>query len=144
VKPAEPAAGCRFYAYSTHRNHHRCLRRTGADYVASQGSFERPTGMPDGKNLIFNRTGTSRRLLSQGGTPQIIDTDSQGCNNDHGISPDGTHWSSADNSQKTSSRSFYRANPARRASGASRGNTFVLGMDGHRMVNAGLCRRKEW
>jgi Tol biopolymer transport system component len=56
--------------------------------------------MPDGKNLLFNRNGRIEKIPVTGGTPQIIDTGfAVRCNNDHGISPDGTQLVISDQSQ---------------------------------------------
>jgi TolB protein len=68
-------------------------------YVAPE-RFEAPNWMPDGKNLLFNRNGRMEKIPATGGTPQIIDTGfATRCNNDHGISPDGTQLAISDNSQ---------------------------------------------
>jgi len=70
-----------------------------AIYVAPE-RFEAPNWMPDGKNLIFNRNGRIEKIPVTGGTPQIIDTGfATRCNNDHGISPDGTQLVISDGSQ---------------------------------------------
>jgi TolB protein len=67
---------------------------------ASPGRFEAPNWMPDGKNLIFNRQGKIEKIPSTGGTPQTIDTGfAIHCNNDHGISPDGSELVVSDQSQ---------------------------------------------
>jgi len=69
-------------------------------YIAP-GRFEAPNWMPDGKSLLFNRNGRIERLALSGGTPQIIDTGfADRCNNDHGISPDGTQLVISDSSQE--------------------------------------------
>jgi Tol biopolymer transport system component len=57
--------------------------------------------MPDGKNLLFNRNGHIEKIPVTGGTPQTIDTGfATRCNNDHGISPNGTQLVISDNSQE--------------------------------------------
>src|SRR5260370_7882467 len=57
--------------------------------------------MPDGKSLLFNRNGRIEKIPVTGGTPQIIDTGfATRCNNDHGISPDGTQLAISDQSQE--------------------------------------------
>jgi TolB protein len=72
-----------------------------AIYVAPE-RFEAPNWMPDGKSLIFNRNGRIEKIPVTGGTPQIIDTGfATRCNNDHGISPDGTQLAISDSSQET-------------------------------------------
>jgi TolB protein len=70
-----------------------------AIYVGPE-RFEAPNWMPDGKNLIFNRNGHIEKIPVTGGTPRIIDTGfATRCNNDHGISPDGTQLVISDGSQ---------------------------------------------
>jgi len=70
-----------------------------AIYVAPE-RFEAPNWMPDGKNLIFNRNGRIEKIPVTGGTPQVLDTGfATRCNNDHGISPDGTQLVISDQSQ---------------------------------------------
>jgi len=69
-------------------------------YVAPQ-RFEAPNWMPDGKNLLFNRNGHIEKIPVAGGTPQVVDTGfAIRCNNDHGISPDGTLLAISDQSQE--------------------------------------------
>jgi len=69
-------------------------------YVAPE-RFEAPNWMPDGKNLLFNRNGRMEKIAVTGGTPEIIDTGfAIRCNNDHGISPDGTQMVVSDQSQE--------------------------------------------
>jgi len=71
-----------------------------AIYVAPE-RFEAPNWMPDGKTLLFNRNGRIEKIPVTGGTPQIIDTGfATRCNNDHGISPDGTQLAISDQSQE--------------------------------------------
>jgi len=71
-----------------------------AIYVAPE-RFEAPNWMPDGKNLLFNRNGHIEKISATGGTPQQLDTGfTTRCNNDHGISPDGTQLVISDNSQE--------------------------------------------
>lgn len=53
--------------------------------------FEAPNWTPDGRFLIFNQGGHLYRIPTAGGSPEMIDTGiADCCNNDHGISPDGT------------------------------------------------------
>jgi TolB protein len=71
-----------------------------AIYVAPE-RFEAPNWMPDGKTLLFNRNGRIEKIPVTGGTPQDLDTGfATRCNNDHGISPDGTQLVISDNSQE--------------------------------------------
>jgi Tol biopolymer transport system component len=69
-------------------------------YVAPE-RLEAPNWMPDGKTLLFNRNGRIEKISVTGGTPQVIDTGfAVRCNNDHGISPDGTQVAISDQSQE--------------------------------------------
>jgi TolB protein len=69
-------------------------------YISS-GRFEAPNWSHDGKSFLFNREGHIERLPVTGGQPEIIDTGlATRCNNDHGISPDGTQLAISDNSQE--------------------------------------------
>ncbi len=69
-------------------------------YVAPE-RFEAPNWMPDGKMLLFNRNGHIEKIPVTGGTPQVLDTGfATRCNNDHGISPDGTQLAISDGSQE--------------------------------------------
>jgi hypothetical protein len=71
-----------------------------AIYVAPE-RFEAPNWMPDGKNLLFNRNGHMEKIPTTGGVPQVLDTEfATRCNNDHGISPDGTQLVISDQSQE--------------------------------------------
>ena len=68
-------------------------------YLA-QGRFEAPNWTHDGKAFLFNRDGHIERLAVGGDKPVTIDTGfANRCNNDHGISPDGTQLAISDNSQ---------------------------------------------
>ena len=70
-----------------------------AVYLAA-GRFEAPNWTRDGNAFLFNRNGHIERLPVSGGSPQVIDTGiATRCNNDHGISPDGTQLAISDNSQ---------------------------------------------
>jgi TolB protein len=67
----------------------------------SPGRFEAPNWTRDGKSFLFNREGHIERLPVIGGRPEIVDTGlAARCNNDHGISPDGTQLAISDNSQE--------------------------------------------
>ena len=53
--------------------------------------IEAPNWLRDGASLIYNSDGRIFRMPATGGTPQAIDTGfAARCNNDHGVSPDGT------------------------------------------------------
>jgi len=100
VAPAVAAAAAGSMLYSTLEIITVASSDRRAIYVAP-GRFEAPNWMPDGKNLIFNRNGRIEKIPVTGGTPQVIDTGfAIRCNNDHGISPDGTQLVISDNSQE--------------------------------------------
>ncbi|MEJ7609379.1 MAG: hypothetical protein WKF37_24670 [Bryobacteraceae bacterium] len=64
------------------------------------GHIEAPNWTPDGAWLIFNSQGRIHRIAVTGGKPETIDTGfATRCNNDHGISPDGTMFAISDGSQ---------------------------------------------
>lgn len=53
--------------------------------------FEAPNWSPDGKYLIFNQNGLLYKINTDGSSKEQIETGAAvKCNNDHGISPDGT------------------------------------------------------
>ena len=65
------------------------------------GRFEAPNWTRDGSVFLFNRDGHIERLPVSGGVSASIDTGlATRCNNDHGISPDGTQLAISDNSQE--------------------------------------------
>ena len=100
LKAAAPTAATASTLYSTLEIITVASTDRRAIYVAP-GRFEAPNWMPDGKKLLFNRNGRIERIPAAGGTPQILDTGfATGCNNDHGISPDGTQLVLSDNSQE--------------------------------------------
>jgi TolB protein len=69
-------------------------------YIAPD-HFEAPNWTRDGAAFVFNRNGRIERLPVAGGKPEVIDTGfAIRCNNDHGISPDGTQLAISDQSQK--------------------------------------------
>src|SRR5688572_7401885 len=52
--------------------------------------FEAPNWSRDGKHLLINQQGALYRVPVDGGTPVKVDLGTvDGCNNDHGYSPDG-------------------------------------------------------
>lgn len=56
----------------------------------SDGRFEAPNYMPDGKRLLFNADGSLFTIPVEGGTPEKVNTGTANrINNDHGISFDG-------------------------------------------------------
>jgi dipeptidyl aminopeptidase/acylaminoacyl peptidase len=63
--------------------------------------IEAPNWARDGASLLFNTRGRIYRLPVTNGLPQLIDTGfANRCNNDHGISPDGTQFVISDQSQE--------------------------------------------
>jgi Tol biopolymer transport system component len=67
---------------------------------ATPGRIEAPNWTRDGQWLLFNREGHILRMPAQGGKPETINTGSAThCNNDHGISFDGTLLALSDQSQ---------------------------------------------
>ena len=102
LKAAEPAATAT--SASTLYSTLEIITVASADrrvvYIAPE-RFEAPNWMPDGKNLLFNRNGHIEKIAVTGGTPQTVDTGfATHCNNDHGISPDGTQLVISDQSQE--------------------------------------------
>ncbi len=68
---------------------------------AAPGRIEAPNWTPDGASLLFNSNGRILRIPAKGGKPETIDTGfAVRCNNDHGISPDGTLLAISDQSQE--------------------------------------------
>ena len=62
---------------------------------------EAPNWTPDGRGLLINSKGLLYRVPAIGGTPDHIDTGfANRCNNDHGISPDGSRYVISDQSQE--------------------------------------------
>lgn len=62
--------------------------------------IEAPNWSRDGKYFLFNSGGRIYKLAVTNGTPEVVDTGSEtNCNNDHGISPDGTQLAISDQSQ---------------------------------------------
>ena len=76
-------------------------------YIAPE-LFEAPNWTRDGKAFIFNRRGHIIKLAVDGGKPETIDTGfATQCNNDHGISPDGTQLVISDQSQEKQDSLIY-------------------------------------
>src|SRR5262249_5419501 len=62
--------------------------------------IEAPNWSRDGKYFLFNSNVRISRLPRIGGKPERIDTGTcNGCNNDHGLSPDGSTLAISDQSQ---------------------------------------------
>ncbi|MEO8353086.1 MAG: hypothetical protein ABI680_15250 [Chthoniobacteraceae bacterium] len=67
----------------------------------SRDLIEAPNWHPDGTHLFFNSKGRIHRIATTGAEPQLIDTGfATRCNNDHGISRDGTQLVISDQSQE--------------------------------------------
>lgn len=70
--------------------------------------IEAPNWLADGSALIFNSGGRIHRIAVAGGTPETIDTGfATRCNNDHGVSPDGTRLVISDQSQEQGQSLIY-------------------------------------
>lgn len=53
-------------------------------------NFQTPNWSPDGKTLYINQRGRMYTVPASGGVPKLLETgEAVGCNNDHGLSPDG-------------------------------------------------------
>src|SRR5262249_41386908 len=62
--------------------------------------LEAPNWLRDGQTLIYNSGGQIYRIPVAGGKPEAVDTGfATRCNNDHGVSPDGTQLVISDQSQ---------------------------------------------
>ncbi len=68
--------------------------------LAVPARIEAPNWLRDGKTLVYNAGGRLYRVPATGGVPEAIDTGfAVRCNNDHGVSPDGTRLVISDQSQ---------------------------------------------
>jgi regulation of enolase protein 1 (concanavalin A-like superfamily) len=71
-----------------------------AVYVTTN-HIEAPNWSPDGAFFLFNSGGRIYQMPATGGEPRMIDTGfANRCNNDHGLSPDGTQLVISDQSQE--------------------------------------------
>jgi len=69
--------------------------------------IEAPNWSRDGKYFLFNSNGRIYKLPVTNGTPQLLDTGTAiKCNNDHGISPDGTQFAVSDQTVGGKSRIY--------------------------------------
>jgi WD40 repeat protein len=69
--------------------------------------FEAPNWSRDGRYLFFNSNGKIYKVPVTGGEPQLLNTGfATRCNNDHGLSPDGTQLVISDGSQKGTSQIY--------------------------------------
>jgi TolB protein len=95
-----PAASAQPTLYSTLETVPVTSGDRQAVYV-TEGKIEAPNWSRDGQYFLFNRDGHILRMPVSGGTPETIDTGfAVRCNNDHGISPDGTMLAISDSSQE--------------------------------------------
>jgi Tol biopolymer transport system component len=69
--------------------------------------IEAPNWSHDGKFFLFNKIGRIYKLAATNGTPQLLDTGAAiKCNNDHGLSPDGTQFAVSDQTVGGKSRIY--------------------------------------
>jgi Tol biopolymer transport system component len=69
--------------------------------------FEAPNWSRDGQYLLYNSNGKIYKLPVTGGEPQLLNTGfATRCNNDHGLSPDGTQLVVSDGSQEGKSQIY--------------------------------------
>jgi hypothetical protein len=67
---------------------------------ATPGRIEAPNWLHDGRWLLYNSGGRLYRIPAAGGAPKVLDTGfARRCNNDHGVSPDGTLLAISDQSR---------------------------------------------
>ena len=96
---AAPAATGRPVLYSTLET--QAIASTDRRVVhVTPSRIEAPNWLRDGQTLIYNSGGRIYRIPAAGGKPEAIDTGfATRCNNDHGVSPDGTMLAISDQSQ---------------------------------------------
>ncbi len=93
------AAGARPVLHSTLETQTISSTDRRVVYV-TRARIEAPNWLHDGRTLIFNSDGRIHRVSDAGGKPEVIDTGfATRCNNDHGVSPDGTMLAISDQSQ---------------------------------------------
>ena len=99
VEQLAPAADAKLVLYSTLETVAAASTDRRVSYVAPT-HFEAPNWSRDGTYFVFNQDGGLYRLSVNGGVPERIPTGSaMKCNNDHGISPDGTMLAISDSTQ---------------------------------------------
>jgi hypothetical protein len=107
LETSSPAASNQPALYSTLETVPIASGDRRAVYV-TPGRIEAPNWTPDGKWLVFNRNGRIERLPVAGGQSETIDTGfATRCNNDHGISPDGSLLAISDQSQEGHKSTIY-------------------------------------
>jgi TolB protein len=102
-----PAPSGRVVLYSTLET--QTLGSTDRRVVhVAPSRIEAPNWLKDGRTLLYNSGGRIYRIPAAGGTPHVIDTGfATRCNNDHGISPDGSLLAISDQSQGTGRSIIY-------------------------------------
>ena len=101
----------------------------------THGRFEAPNWTSDGGAFLFNQDGHVERLAMDSNKPVQIDTGfATRCNNDHGISPDGTQLAISDNSQADHESLVYLVPITGGRHAASPRNLLRTGMVGRPMV----------
>ena len=121
----------------------RWPRPTGASSTLRPTRIEAPNWLRDGQTLIYNSGGRLFRIPAAGGTPELIDTGfATRCNNDHGVSPDGTQFVISDQSQGDK-QSLHLHAPDRRRDAEARhaDRPVLLARLVPRRQDAGLLRR---
>ena len=99
ISAPQPAAASRPVLYSTLETQDMSSTDRRVVYV-TPSRIEAPHWSRDGLSLIYNSGGRIIRIPASGGAPQTIDTGfATRCNNDHGLSPDGTLLAISDQSQ---------------------------------------------
>jgi len=93
-----PASTARPVLYSTLET--QAMASTDRRVVhVTPGRIEAPNWLRDGRTLIYNSGGRIFQIPAAGGQPRPIDTGfATRCNNDHGVSPDGTLLAISDQS----------------------------------------------
>jgi TolB protein len=99
VEQLVPAADAKQVLYSSLETVAIASTDRRVAYVAPV-HFEAPNWSRDGTYFVFNQEGGLYRLGVNGGEPESVPLGSSAkCNNDHGISPDGTMLAFSDSSQ---------------------------------------------
>jgi hypothetical protein len=94
-----PAPARRPVLYSTLETQSMASTDRRVVYV-TPARIEAPNWLRDGRTLVYNGGGRLYRIPAAGGKPEVIDTGfATRCNNDHGLSPDGTLLAISDQSQ---------------------------------------------
>jgi TolB protein len=69
--------------------------------------FQAPNWSPDGKTLFLNQRSRMYTIQAEGGKLQLLDTGAAiGCNNDHGLSPDGKWLAISSGHEKKGSKIY--------------------------------------